>query len=102
MKRGCVSELQINSEVTSTIVDRDPENTLEHLSNAVEQTADHIVITDKSGRIEYVNPAFVRISGYTREEACGDTPRLLKSGEQDPLTYKAMWEAARPWSHLQP
>jgi sigma-B regulation protein RsbU (phosphoserine phosphatase) len=68
-------------------------NSFEHLSNAVEQTADHIVITDKSGRIEYVNPAFVRITGYTREEACGHTPRLLKSGKQDPLTYDAIWSS---------
>jgi sigma-B regulation protein RsbU (phosphoserine phosphatase) len=67
-------------------------DSLEHLSNAVEQTADHIVITDKNGRFEYVNPAFVRITGYAREEVCGHTPRLLKSGKQDPLTYEAMWE----------
>jgi sigma-B regulation protein RsbU (phosphoserine phosphatase) len=68
------------------------EHALEHLSNAVEQAADHIVITDRNGRIEYVNPAFVSISGYTSEEMRGHTPRLLKSGKQDPLTYDTMWE----------
>jgi sigma-B regulation protein RsbU (phosphoserine phosphatase) len=72
--------------------DRRSGNAFEHLSNAVEQTADHIVITDKSGRIEYVNPSFMGLTGYTREEVCGRTPRLLKSGKQDPLTYDAMWE----------
>lgn len=64
---------------------------LNHLSNAVEQTDDHIVITDKSGTILYVNPAFTRITGYTHEEACGHTPRLLKSGKQDPQTYRTLW-----------
>jgi len=61
------------------------------LANAVEQTADSVIITDRSGRIEYVNPAFERTTGYGAEEALGQTPRLLKSGEHSPEYYRAIW-----------
>lgn len=62
------------------------------LSQAVEQTADSIVITDPQGVIEYVNPAFEAITGYRREEAVGKTPRILKSGLQDPEFYSRLWD----------
>jgi len=62
------------------------------LTNAVEQTADTIVITDKSGRIEYVNPAFEQTTGYTRAEALGSTPAMLKSGVHNDDFYKNLWE----------
>jgi PAS domain S-box-containing protein len=64
---------------------------LRKLSRAVEQSADTVLITDRQGRIQYVNPAFENLTGYTREEACGQTPRILKSGEQGPETYQEMW-----------
>ncbi len=63
------------------------------LAVAVEQTADAVVITDTSGRIEYVNPAFEKASGYTRGEVLGQNPRMLKSGEHGPGFYAAMWAA---------
>ncbi|NLT67507.1 MAG: PAS domain S-box protein, partial [Acidobacteria bacterium] len=50
------------------------------LTNAVEQTADGIIITDRGGIIEYVNPAFELTTGYSRKELQGLTPRILKSG----------------------
>ncbi len=62
------------------------------LSQAVDQTADSVIVTDGSGRIEYVNPAFEITTGYTRAEALGSTPRLLKSGQHDEAYYKAMWD----------
>ncbi len=62
------------------------------LSQAVEQAGEAIVITDREGIIEYVNPAFVRITGYSGEEARGQTPRLLKSGNQDATFYEDMWK----------
>lgn len=68
------------------------ESTLRKLSRAVEQSADTVVITDRSGVIEYVNPAFEALTGYTRDEVCGQTPRILKSGEQGPEIYQDMWE----------
>jgi len=61
------------------------------LAEAVEQAAEAIVITDRAGRILYVNPGFERLSGYARAEAIGQTPRLLKSGKQGPEFYAAMW-----------
>jgi PAS domain S-box-containing protein len=62
------------------------------LSEAVNQTADSVVVTDSSGRIEYVNRAFETTTGYTREEALGKTPRLLKSGHHDSAFYGRMWD----------
>ena len=59
---------------------------------AVEQSAESIVMTDSQGQIVYVNPAFERISGWTREEAVGENPRILKSGRQDDAFYRKMWQ----------
>jgi PAS domain S-box-containing protein len=64
----------------------------ERLSNVVEQTADSVLITDQDGTIVYVNPAFEQTTGYSRDEALGSTPRLLKSGEHDGQFYKAIWD----------
>lgn len=72
--------------------ERQSRGALERLSNAVEQTADHIVITDTRGTILYTNPAFEHLSGYTRDEVYGHTPRLLKSGKQDASSYMEMWQ----------
>ncbi len=60
---------------------------------AVEQTTDAVVIADLEGNIRYVNPAFERITGYSRSEALGKNPRLLKSGKQDTAVYNVMWSA---------
>ncbi len=71
------------------------------LVRAIEQANDSIVITDRSGAIEFVNPAFERITGYTREEALGQNPRILKSGFHGDDFYRAMWEtleAGETWS----
>jgi PAS domain S-box-containing protein len=62
------------------------------LTRAVEQTADSVVVTDKRGVIEYVNPAFEATTGYAREEAVGRTPAILKSGHHDAGFYREMWE----------
>jgi len=65
------------------------------LSYAVEQAAESIVITDRDGTILYVNPAFERVTGYTREEALGKNPRLLKSGKHEAAFYEEMWSVLR-------
>jgi PAS domain-containing protein len=62
------------------------EESLRKLSCAVEQSGDVIFITDRKGIIEYVNPAFETLSGYSREEVIGQTPAILKSGQQPPLS----------------
>ena len=61
------------------------------LSSAVEQTADTVFITNRDGVIEYVNPAFEATTGYSREEAIGQTPRILKSGQTSPQYYAQLW-----------
>jgi two-component system cell cycle sensor histidine kinase/response regulator CckA len=68
------------------------EQSLRKLSRAVEQSADAIMITDLRGIIEYVNPAFEVLSGYRSEEMCGQTPRILKSGEQGLEVYQEIWK----------
>ena len=59
---------------------------------AIEQLAESIVITDIQGRIEYVNPAFEKITGYSAEKALNQNPRILKSGEHDRSFYHTLWE----------
>ncbi len=61
-------------------------------SEVLEQSPVSIVITDTNGNIEYVNPKFTEVSGYTLNEAKNENPRILKSGEQPTDYYKEMWE----------
>ncbi len=70
------------------------------LAKAVEQATESIVISDVAGRIIYVNSAFEKVSGYSREEVLGQNARILKSGEQPPEYYREMWSvllAGNPW-----
>ncbi len=67
----------------------------EHLSKisaAVEQSKSTVVITDVAGNIEYVNPRFTDVTGYTSEEVIGNNTRILKSGSHDPDTYNDLWK----------
>lgn len=61
------------------------------LSRAVEQSPASIVITDPAGNIEYVNPKFTAVTGYTQAEVLGQNPRVLKSGEIPPEGYAELW-----------
>ena len=76
-------------DITSKIVVKE---NLKMLSNAVEQTADSVVITNDQGIIQYVNPAFIETTGFSRDEALGRTPRILKSDKQDETFYKKLWK----------
>ena len=67
------------------------EKAVQRLTAAIEQAAEVIVITDPEGNIEYVNPAFERLTGYGRDEALGQNPRILKSGQQDDTFYMELW-----------
>jgi PAS domain S-box-containing protein len=64
---------------------------MRRLAAAIEQSTEAVVMTDVAGRIEYVNPAFERVSGYSRAEVLGQNPRILKSGVHDEAFYDAMW-----------
>jgi len=61
------------------------------LSRVVQQTADSVILTDRQGVIQYVNPAFEVTTGYGKDEALGQTPRILKSGLHDAEFYRQMW-----------
>jgi len=64
---------------------------LKELSRAVEQSPASVVITDVQGTIEYVNPKFTALTGYSAQEVEGKNPRILKSGEQPKEFYASMW-----------
>lgn len=70
------------------------EKDMRKLSMAVEQSGDWVVITDNTGTIEYANDTVCALTGYTREEMIGRTPRLWKSGVHDEAFYRALWETA--------
>ena len=71
------------------------------LATAVEQAAECTIMTDITGAIQYVNPAFERITGYRRDEVLGKNPRILKSGQQSASYFSRLWSRLSqgvPWS----
>ncbi|MDR3405855.1 MAG: PAS domain S-box protein [Chthoniobacter sp.] len=76
------------------------ERKLRTLSRVVEQSPASVLITSPSGEIEYINPTFTAVTGYSLEEVLGKNPRLLKSGQQLPEMYRELWatiKAGRDW-----
>jgi two-component system, sensor histidine kinase and response regulator len=74
---------------------------LRKLTRAIEQSPASIIITDKEGIIEYVNPKFEEVTGYSREEVLGNTPRILKSDKMSPEVYLELWRtitAGNTWA----
>ena len=67
------------------------EAALEKLTLAIEQTADSVLITDRDGVIEYVNPAFEEMTGFSRQQVIGGTPRILHSGVHTHEFYDRLW-----------
>ncbi|MFA7241402.1 MAG: PAS domain S-box protein [Sulfuricellaceae bacterium] len=80
---------QLKSELAQR---RESEKALLIRSTAIEAAATSIFITNRQGVIEYVNPAFIRATGYSAEEVVGRTPAMLKSGIHSPGVYQSMWE----------
>jgi PAS domain S-box-containing protein len=78
-----------NSEVCAK---KHTENEMRKLSSAVEQVADIVFITDIKGNIEYTNPAFERITGYSRDEVIGKNPSIMKSGDMNNEYYNKVWD----------
>ncbi len=79
---------------------KEAEAELKKLSSVVEQNPISIIITNREGIIEYINPAFTKISGYTAEEVIGNTPRKLKSGLELKELYEELWRtitSGRNW-----
>ncbi|MBC8518979.1 MAG: PAS domain S-box protein [Gammaproteobacteria bacterium] len=65
---------------------------LTKLARAAEQSPAVILITDRTGRIEYVNPKFTELTGYLPQEVIGKNPRILKSGDTSPEEYRDLWQ----------
>ncbi len=85
-----------NRRLTAAIGEREwAEKEWGKLAQAVEQSPESIVITNLAAEIEYVNAAFTRLSGYSREEVLGKNPRILQSGKTPRETHAAMWKALR-------
>jgi PAS domain S-box-containing protein len=83
------ANLQLRHEIE---VRKRAEDKLITLSSAVEQSPVSVVITDIHGAIEYVNPKFTQVTGYTLDEVKGQNPRFLKSGETSPKQYRKLWQ----------
>jgi PAS domain S-box-containing protein len=83
----------INEELKSEIHERiQVELELQKLARAINNSPASVVITDSKGNIEYINPKFTRLTGYTKSEAIGQNPRILKSGHQTEDFYKDLWD----------
>jgi len=83
-------------EIRGTIQDiterKERRERLRLLAEALEQVGDKVVITDSDGRIEFVNEAFERITGYAEDDARGKTPDVLKSDQHDDAFYTELWD----------
>ncbi|MBL0124649.1 MAG: PAS-domain containing protein [Betaproteobacteria bacterium] len=87
-------ELTGYMEIGSDITERKRADIeLRKLSRAIEQSPASIVITDRAGLIDYVNPRFEQVSGYPKAEVIGRNPRILQSGRTAPAVYKELWAA---------
>jgi PAS domain S-box-containing protein len=86
---GSPSELLVAVEDVTVLTRLEAERA--RLAAAIDQSSESIVITDKAATIQYVNPAFERLTGYSRAEAIGKNPRILQSGLQNSDFYNAMW-----------
>jgi len=92
-----VSMLGIMTDITER---KREDERIRQLSVAIEQSPAPVLITDPQGNIEYVNPKFCELTGYSPEEVLGHNPRLLKSGRQSPAFYQELWRlitAGRTW-----
>ncbi|MFQ5519327.1 MAG: PAS domain S-box protein, partial [Mariprofundus sp.] len=90
--------LSYQAELEAKVKERTAE--LSRLQAAIEQTHEIVLITDRDAVIQYVNPAFEKISGYSTEEVVGRRASLVKSGEMSQDFYKHMWDtilAGRSW-----
>ncbi len=87
-KGRCVEFQSIGQDITEA---KRTELRLQQLAMAVEQSPSPIIITDIDGTIDYVNDAFTRVTGYPREEAIGQNPRMLNGGDTPRETYRSLW-----------
>lgn len=83
---------QLNRQLEQSLADiKAAQNKLQVLSTAIEQSPLTVMVTDTQGRIEYVNPYFTQLTGYSFDEVCGQRPSMLKSGLTDQLVFSELW-----------
>lgn len=89
-QRAALAEL--NRQLEQSLADiKAAQNKLQVLSTAIEQSPLTVMVTDTQGRIEYVNPYFTQLTGYSFDEVCGQRPSMLKSGLTDQLVFRDLW-----------
>ena len=81
---------KLNQDLEKRVEERTAE--LRKLSEAVEHSPVTVMITDKNGTIEYVNPSFSEVTGYSAKDAIGQNPCILKSGTHPGSFYKELWD----------
>ncbi|MEJ2285611.1 MAG: PAS domain S-box protein [Desulfobacterales bacterium] len=89
---------KLNEDLEKRVEERTVE--LRKLSQATENSPASVVVTDKNGTIEYVNPTFSEVTGFSADEAIGQNPRILKSGHHPKSFYEDLWNtilAGRTW-----
>lgn len=84
--------LFVSNQIGVAVNRKEDEQQIKLLFKSIEQSSVSVVITDNNGTIEYVNPKFTDVAGYSLEEAIGQNPRILKSGNQSDSVYKELWE----------
>ena len=95
-KRGYMVILQdVTAREIAELKRQHVEDYMRSLSSALEQAADSVMITDANRVLEFVNPAFENLTGYSREEAIGNKTYFLRSGTQDSAFYGELWETIR-------
>ncbi len=85
----------VAGQLAESINRKQIENKVYQLYRSVEQSPVSTVITDLDGTIQYVNPKFCQVTGYGKDEAIGQNPRILKSGEMRTEEYKELWETIK-------
>jgi diguanylate cyclase (GGDEF)-like protein/PAS domain S-box-containing protein len=92
--RNAAGQPQRLDGVTSDVTEsRRAGEDLRRLRRAMDQSPTALMLTDTGGRIEYVNARFCELTGYSQEEALASSPRLLKSGLNEPAVYEDLWRA---------
>jgi PAS domain S-box-containing protein len=82
----------IANEITIFMDKREAEENMQKLTTAVIQSPASVIITDRNGNIEFVNPKFSEVTGYSYEESIGENPRILKSGKQSDEVFSDLWQ----------
>ncbi|MDX8395826.1 MAG: PAS domain S-box protein, partial [Mariprofundaceae bacterium] len=93
----------IEGTLRDITVIKEAEESLRKLSQAIEQAGEAVLLTDKQGVIEYVNPAFIQMTGYSADEVIGKNPRVLQSGLQDKPFYEDLWRtilSGKTWENM--